>query len=74
MSPITLDISTERQLAELSKRTGKTPVQIIQEALQVYAQDMNDIQASTDVLDRIERGEEHTMSLEKLEARLGLDC
>ncbi len=73
MSPITLDMHTERQLDALSKRTGKTPVQIIQEALQAYIEDMDDMQASADVLGRMERGEEPTMSLLELETRLGLD-
>jgi RHH-type rel operon transcriptional repressor/antitoxin RelB len=56
----------------LSNSTGKTPAEIIREALETYAEDLEDVIAADEALDRIESGEESTITLTELERRLDL--
>jgi RHH-type rel operon transcriptional repressor/antitoxin RelB len=58
----------------LSNSTGKTPAEIIREALETYAEDLEDVIAADEALDRIESGEESTITLTELERRLDLGC
>lgn len=67
MSTIHLDQETDRRLAELVTATGKQPEDIVREALQTYLEDLEDIEAAETVLNRIERGEEGTVTLDELE-------
>ncbi|MDQ2695911.1 MAG: hypothetical protein M3Z21_11150 [Pseudomonadota bacterium] len=42
MSTLTLDHETERALDELSRATGKTPLEIVQEAVRAYKAQQDD--------------------------------
>lgn len=73
MLTLNLDSETARQLDELAYATGKTPADIVQEALHAYLEDLADTQAAQTVLRRLEQGEEGTLTLSELERRLGLE-
>jgi RHH-type rel operon transcriptional repressor/antitoxin RelB len=72
MTDLVLDSGTEQRLNDLSNSTGKTPAEIIREALETYAEDLEDVIAADEALDRIESGEESTITLTELERRLDL--
>jgi RHH-type rel operon transcriptional repressor/antitoxin RelB len=74
MTDLVLDPGTEQRLNDLSNSTGKTPAEIIREALKTYAEDLEDVIAADEALDRIESGEESTITLTELERRLDLGC
>jgi RHH-type rel operon transcriptional repressor/antitoxin RelB len=74
MTDLVLDSGTEQRLNDLSNSTGKTPAEIIREALETYAEDLEDVIAADEALDRIESGEESTITLTELERRLDLGC
>ena len=73
MSTITLSHQTQQQLERLAGTTGKTPDAIIQEALSAYLEDLEDLSAARQELERIEHGEGQTRSLSDVKRRLGLD-
>jgi RHH-type rel operon transcriptional repressor/antitoxin RelB len=74
MTELVLDPGTEQRLNDLSNSTSKTPAEIIREALETYAEDLEDVIAADEALDRIESGEESTITLTELERRLDLGC
>jgi predicted DNA-binding protein len=74
MTELVLDPGTEQRLNDLSNSTGKTPAEIIREALETYAEDLEDVIAADEALDRIESGEESTITLNEQERRLDLGC
>jgi RHH-type rel operon transcriptional repressor/antitoxin RelB len=63
---------TQRRLAVLAKRTGRSPEFHIREAVESHLDEMEDIARAEDVLERIARGEEAVSPLEDVERRLGL--
>lgn len=68
MRTIHLDQETDRRLTELATATGKQPEDIVREALQTYLEDLEDIEATEAVLNRIEHGEEGIVTLHELES------
>ena len=73
MSTIHLDPAIDRRLEALANATGKQPADIVHEALAAYLEDLEDAKTAEEILARLERGEEGTVSLEDLEKHLGLD-
>lgn len=73
VTELVLDTQTEQQLTKLSNSTEKIPAEIIREALQTYAEDLEDVIAATEVFDKIESGQESTKTLNELGRRLDLE-
>lgn len=72
MHTVNLDADTQARLSELTKLTGKAPEKIVGDAVRAYAEEVEDARAADEVLDRIDRGDEATVSLKELERRLGV--
>jgi predicted DNA-binding protein len=73
MANILIDQETERGLKALAGLTGKSEPDLLREAVATYLEDLKDARDADHVLDRIEAGEEGTLSLDELERRLDLD-
>jgi RHH-type rel operon transcriptional repressor/antitoxin RelB len=70
MSTIHLDTVTEQRLTHIAALQSKAPEQVIRDLLAEYLQDLEDAAEAEEILARLERGEEQTITLEELEARL----
>jgi predicted DNA-binding protein len=72
---ITVDIDreTDKRLAELSARTGKSKAEHAAEILKYGIEDVEDYCTAVEVSERIGRGEEKVYSLDAVIADLGLD-
>jgi RHH-type transcriptional regulator, rel operon repressor / antitoxin RelB len=68
MLGIRLDKGLERRLGRLAKKTGRSKSHYAREAIRQYLEDREDYLLGLAVLER----KEPTVSLEKLERRLGL--
>lgn len=73
MTSVAIDLETERQLATLARLTGKAEPDVLRDAVAAYLEDLEDARAADAVLDRLDAGEEKTLSMDELERRLGLD-
>ncbi|MEA3278578.1 MAG: CopG family transcriptional regulator [Pseudomonadota bacterium] len=73
MTTIVVDHETEKGLKTLADLTGKSEPDILREAVTAYLEDLQDAREADRVLDRIEAGEEGTLTLEEMERRLDLD-
>jgi len=70
---IDLDRDTDERLTELAARTGKTKADHAAEILKYGIEDVEDYYKASEVLARIERGEEKVYSLEEVMRDLGVD-
>lgn len=72
---ITVDVDrdTDRRLAELAARTGKTKAEHAAEILKYGIEDVEDYYNAVEVSGRIARGEERVYSLEEVMRDLGVD-
>ena len=63
----------ERRLERLARSTGRTKSYYAREAIEQFLEEREDYLLGVSVLERVERGEEPTISLRELQKRLGLD-
>lgn len=62
---IRLSDETYARLQSLADRTGRTATYYIREAIEEHLDDLEDIYLAEQVLERVRRGEEQTMSPEE---------
>jgi len=63
----------ERRLERLARKTGRTKSYYARQAIEQFLEEREDYLLGVSVLERVERGEEPTISLGELQKRLGLD-
>jgi RHH-type transcriptional regulator, rel operon repressor / antitoxin RelB len=73
MLAIRLPQSLERRLEKLARRTGRTKTYHIREAILQHLEDTEDMYLAEGALERIRRGEEHTIPLKDVMKRHGLE-
>jgi len=71
MLALRLDEETERRLGELAARTGRTKSFYARQAIEAHLDDLEDIYLADERMKDFR--EEETLTLEEVEARLGLD-
>jgi RHH-type rel operon transcriptional repressor/antitoxin RelB len=62
----------EARLDKLAKRTGRSKTFHAREAILKHLDDLEDLYLAEQVVRRIRSGEEHTATLDEVEARLGM--
>ncbi len=72
MLGLRLEPELEQRLESLAKATGRTKSYYAREAIEQFLEDREDYLKGISVLERLERGEESTITLRKLEERLEL--
>lgn len=70
---VELDRDTDRRLAELSARTGKSKAEHAAEILKYGIEDVEDYYRADEVWQRVKRGEEKVYSSDELRRELGLE-
>ncbi|HYB92414.1 MAG TPA: TraY domain-containing protein [Candidatus Binataceae bacterium] len=63
----------ERRLEKLARKTGRTKSYYARQAIEEFLEEREDYLLGVSVIERMERGEEPTISLRELQKRLGLD-
>ncbi len=71
--PIKLPEAAHRMLDRAVEIAGGTPESNLEKAIEAYLEDLEDVRAAEEELDRIERGESRTYSLDEVRAKLALD-
>ena len=69
---IRLATDAEQRLTNLAARTGRSKAFYLREMIERGLEEMEDYYLATEVLERVRQGEETTISLEAMEAELGL--
>jgi RHH-type rel operon transcriptional repressor/antitoxin RelB len=69
---IRLPVEIEARLEQLAKRTGRSKTYYAREAILAYLDEHEDRYMAEQVLARINSGDEKTLALDDVEARLGL--
>lgn len=64
MLAIRLPEETEKRLAELAKKTGRTKTFYAREAIEKHLEDLEDIYLGLAILERVRSGEEEILSSE----------
>ncbi len=72
MLAIRLSPDIEERLEKLSKKTGRTKTYYARAAIIEYLDDLEDVYLAEAVLERIQRGEERTYTLDEVSKHLGL--
>ncbi|SJM91739.1 DUF6290 family protein [Crenothrix polyspora] len=67
---LTLDDSLFQLLSKTASALGKNPLDLIREVITYYLEDLEDLRLASDALERLEKGESCTISLDELEQRL----
>jgi len=70
---IRLDQRTERRLDRLAAETGRTKAFYLRELIERGLEDLEDYYLGMEVLERLRKGEEYTVSLDEVEKDLGLE-
>lgn len=70
---IRLDAETEQRLDRLSAETGRTKAFYLRELIEEGLEDLEDYYLGMEVMERLRKGEEYTLSLDEVEKDLGLD-
>jgi len=70
---VRLPDETYDRLQALATRTGRTATYYIREAIEQHLEDLEDIYLAERALEKLERGEMRTYSLEEVEKALGLE-
>jgi RHH-type rel operon transcriptional repressor/antitoxin RelB len=70
---IRLNHEIEQRLDRLSAETGRTKAFYLRELIERGLEDLEDYYLGMEVLERLRKGEEHTVSLDEAEKDLGLD-
>jgi len=73
MLAIRLPESIEKRLEKLARRTGRTKTFYAREAILRYLEDLEDIYAAEQVLERVRAEKEKTHTLDEVRQHLGLD-
>jgi len=73
MLGIRLEPELEDKLNNLAKETGRTKSYYVREAIKRFLEEREDYLLGVSVLERLERGEEKTMSFDEVEKYLGLE-
>jgi RHH-type rel operon transcriptional repressor/antitoxin RelB len=73
MLALRLPPDIEARLDALAKRTGRTKSQYAREAIVEYIDDLEDLYLAQKRFALIEKGKSKTLSLDAMEAQLGLD-
>ena len=73
MLAIRLPAAIEKRLEKLAKRTGRTKTYYAREAILQHLDDLEDTYLAERVLDRIRKGEEHTIPLEDVMKRHAME-
>lgn len=73
MLAIRLPQSIEKRLDRLAKRTGRTKTYYAREAILRHLEDLEDVYEAEKILERIRAGKEHTIPLEEVMKRYGLE-
>ena len=72
MLSIRLPDDIEERLEALAKRTGRTKTFYARQAIVQHLDDLEDLYLAEEIAGRVGAGEEDTVTLDELEARLGL--
>lgn len=70
---IRLNNDIERRLERLSSETGRTKAFYLRELIERGLEDLEDYYLGMEVMERLRKGEEYTVSLDEVEKDLGLD-
>lgn len=70
---VEVDRETDRRLAELAARTGKTKEEHAAEIIQFGLEEVEDYYRAVEVSERVRRGEEKVYPLEEVMHDLGLE-
>ena len=62
---ISLTDETHERLKVLSERTGRTPLSYIHEAIERHLEDLEDVHAADEAMERLARGEDKIVSAEE---------
>jgi RHH-type rel operon transcriptional repressor/antitoxin RelB len=73
MLAIRLPQSIEKRLEKLARRTGRTKSFYVREAIIEHLEDLEDLYLAERALDRIRSGDEHSIPLEDVMKRHGLE-
>lgn len=73
MLAIRLPESVEKRLEKLARRTGRTKTFYVREAILQHLEDLEDIYLAEARLEKIRKGEEEAIPLEKVIERHGLE-
>ena len=73
MLAIRLPESIEKRLEQLARRTGRTKTFYAREAILRHLEDLEDVYAAEQVLERVRAGKEKTYTLDEVRDHLGLD-
>jgi RHH-type rel operon transcriptional repressor/antitoxin RelB len=73
MLALRLPKDLERRLEKLARKTGRTKSYYAKQAIAQFLEEQEDYLLGLAVLERVERGEEATVTLHELQKRLGLD-
>lgn len=72
MLTIELDRTEEQELGALAKQQGKPISQLLSEVVREYLEDRHDAALADEAIERLERGEGTTTSLEDVKRKLGI--
>ena len=73
MLALRLPPEIEKRLEALARKTGRSKSYYARRAIVEFIEDQEDYLLAVAALERLERGEDTTLTLEELEKRLGLD-
>jgi len=62
---ISLTDETHQRLKMLSERTGRTPLSYIHEAIEKHLEDLEDVHAADEAMERLARGEDRIIGSEE---------
>lgn len=68
---IRLDAEIEQRLDRLSAETGRTKAFYLRELIEQGLEDLEDYYLGMEVMERLRKGEEYTLSLDEVEKDLG---
>jgi RHH-type transcriptional regulator, rel operon repressor / antitoxin RelB len=73
MLAIRLPQSIEKRLEKLARRTGRTKSFYAREAILQHLEDLEDLYLAERALERIRKGDDHTIPLEEVMKRHGVE-
>jgi RHH-type rel operon transcriptional repressor/antitoxin RelB len=73
MLAIRLPRTIEKRLEKLARRTGRTKTFYAREAILQHLEEIEDVYLAEEILERIRRGEERTISLKQVLKRHGME-
>jgi len=73
MIAVRLPTEIETRLDALAAATGRTKTFYVREAILKHLDDLEDYYLAAEVVERIRKGQERTLSLDEVERQLGLE-